>query len=191
MNESPSFKANQFANNAEDYTRAGDYPNACTSHFRAAEQYLLAMNDTKDPEVSDWNRSDVKAVKTLKLLYASHTRNGKDLQRRLNSQVGHEISSAGGTGISASSGEGSKRAVHLYSGNQPTVIQTGPTESMMAGSRQFFVGQTTQHNTPDPPQSSTLTSPVRKSSLDTSSSIAQSYLILDGDAHEIRPVILR
>jgi hypothetical protein len=52
MDDSPSFKANQFANSADEYTRKGDYANACTAHFRAAEQFLLAMNDTKDAEVN-------------------------------------------------------------------------------------------------------------------------------------------
>lgn len=36
MDESPSFKANQFANKAEEYFRKGDLANACTCHFRAA-----------------------------------------------------------------------------------------------------------------------------------------------------------
>ena len=49
---SPINEANQFATKAEDYTRKGDYSNAVNSHFRAAELFLLAMNDTKDPEVS-------------------------------------------------------------------------------------------------------------------------------------------
>jgi hypothetical protein len=51
MNNAASFKANQFASSAEDFLSKGDFQNACTSHFRAAEQFLLAMNDTKDPEV--------------------------------------------------------------------------------------------------------------------------------------------
>jgi Archaeal PaREP1/PaREP8 family len=51
MNNAASFKANQFASNAEDFLSKGDLQNACNCHFRAAEQFLLAMNDTKDPEV--------------------------------------------------------------------------------------------------------------------------------------------
>jgi hypothetical protein len=58
MNDSPSFRANQFANQAEEFARKGDGLNASNSHFRAAgleivsnqELYLLAMNDTKDLE---------------------------------------------------------------------------------------------------------------------------------------------
>jgi hypothetical protein len=45
-------QANQFSNLAEEYVSKGDFANACTAHFRAAEQFLLAMNDTKDQEVS-------------------------------------------------------------------------------------------------------------------------------------------
>ena len=61
------------------------------------EQYLLAINDTSDPEVVGCRFASIfilnarshrlykrpQAVKTLKLLYASHTRQGKELQRRL------------------------------------------------------------------------------------------------------------
>ncbi|KAL2918242.1 hypothetical protein HK105_202169 [Polyrhizophydium stewartii] len=73
MDDSPAQKANAFASAAEEFTARGNLLKAVEAHFRAAEQYLLAMNDTSDPE----------AVKTLKLLYASHTRSGKELQRRV------------------------------------------------------------------------------------------------------------
>ncbi|KAI8913887.1 hypothetical protein DFJ77DRAFT_465086, partial [Powellomyces hirtus] len=43
------------------------------AHFRAAEQFLSAVSYT----------SDAEATRTLKLLYSNHTRQGKDLQRRL------------------------------------------------------------------------------------------------------------
>ena len=48
-------QANQFATIAEEYAAKGDFANACTAHFRAAEQFLLAMNDTKDQEVGFTN----------------------------------------------------------------------------------------------------------------------------------------
>ncbi|KAJ3294421.1 hypothetical protein HDU76_006955, partial [Blyttiomyces sp. JEL0837] len=75
MEETPAAvnKANAFANAAEEYTERNQYDKAVEAHFRAAEQFLLATSYTSDPE----------AVKTLKLLYANHTRQGKDLQRRL------------------------------------------------------------------------------------------------------------
>jgi hypothetical protein len=51
MEDSPINKANQYANKAEESTRKGDFNNAITAHFRAAELFLLAMNHTNDPEV--------------------------------------------------------------------------------------------------------------------------------------------
>ncbi|KAI8852225.1 hypothetical protein BC829DRAFT_83601 [Chytridium lagenaria] len=69
-------KANLFAHAAEEYAERGQYAQAVEAHFRAAEQFLLATSYTADPE----------AIKTLKLLYANHTRQGKDLQRRFQSR---------------------------------------------------------------------------------------------------------
>ncbi|KAJ3144626.1 hypothetical protein HDU89_008131 [Geranomyces variabilis] len=73
MNDSPVNKANAFANAAEEYAERGQLGNAMEAHFRAAEQFLSAVSYTSDPE----------ATRTLKLLYSNHTRQGKDLQRRL------------------------------------------------------------------------------------------------------------
>ncbi|KAJ3090349.1 hypothetical protein HDU96_003445, partial [Phlyctochytrium bullatum] len=66
-------QANAFAHAAEEYAERGQFAQAVEAHFRAAEQFLLATSYTSDPE----------AVRTLKLLYSNHTRQGKDLQRRL------------------------------------------------------------------------------------------------------------
>ncbi|KNC97754.1 uncharacterized protein SPPG_09402 [Spizellomyces punctatus DAOM BR117] len=73
MDDGPVNKANAFASAAEDFAERGQYANAVEAHFRAAEQFLSAVSYTADPE----------AIKTLKLLYANHTRQGKELQRRL------------------------------------------------------------------------------------------------------------
>ncbi|KAI8892394.1 hypothetical protein BC833DRAFT_611811 [Globomyces pollinis-pini] len=112
--------ANDFANSAQDALEKGDYANASALHFRAAEQFLLAMNYTTDPE----------AVKTLKLLYASHTRSGKDLQRRTNTMRNRQP-----TPTLISKPE-PPRATHLYSN-----VKNDPSKASIIGSRQFFVGQ--------------------------------------------------
>ncbi|KAJ3031566.1 UNVERIFIED_CONTAM: hypothetical protein HDU68_002664 [Siphonaria sp. JEL0065] len=65
-------KANAFSSAAEDYTEKGQYAQAIEAHFRAAEQFLLATTYTTDAD----------AARTLRMLYANHTRKGKDLQRR-------------------------------------------------------------------------------------------------------------
>ncbi|KAJ3192365.1 hypothetical protein HK101_006676 [Irineochytrium annulatum] len=77
-------KGNSFATAAEDYAERGQYPKAVEAHFRAAEQFLLATSYTSDPE----------AVKTLKLLYSNHTRQGKDLQRRIQARLAASPASA-------------------------------------------------------------------------------------------------
>jgi hypothetical protein len=135
-----------------------------------------------------------KAVKTLKLLYASHTRSGKELQRRINSpparhrqpsQIDQRFENRPPEQFPAK-----LKAIHLYS-NQ--VVSATPSDSML-GSQQFFVGQAVdsaimnqQTNfrgnfeplnmqgpailSPDPSQSA---------------SIAQSYMILDKNLHEYK-----
>ncbi|KAJ3324142.1 hypothetical protein HDV06_000683 [Boothiomyces sp. JEL0866] len=180
MNETP---AHQFATNAEEYMEKGDLANACTAHFRAAEQYLLAMNDTTDPE----------AVKTLKLLYASHTRNGKELQRRLNSPptIRHQQSAPVMTSKSSGkeerriSSEFGKGAVHLYSNPKKTV-----EKEPELGSRQFFMGQPmesmnlqAQHLNPIL-NTSVAQVPIENS--DLLNSEFNSYLVLDQDAKEVK-----
>ncbi|KAJ3214727.1 hypothetical protein HDU67_001318 [Dinochytrium kinnereticum] len=70
-------KGNAFAHAAEEYAERGQFAQAIEAHFRAAEQFLLATSYTNDPE----------ATKTLKLLYTNHTRQGKDLQRRLQTRT--------------------------------------------------------------------------------------------------------
>ncbi|KAJ3065272.1 hypothetical protein HDU98_011350, partial [Podochytrium sp. JEL0797] len=66
-------KANSFAQLAEEYGERGQHAQAIEAHFRAAELFLVATTHASDPE----------AARTLRMLYASHTRRGKDLQRRL------------------------------------------------------------------------------------------------------------
>ncbi|KAL1914709.1 uncharacterized protein VTP21DRAFT_7967 [Calcarisporiella thermophila] len=73
MEDSPANAAHAFATAAEEYAEREQWSKAIEAHFRAAEQYLHAVNYTSDPE----------AVRTLKLLYANHTRQGKELQRRV------------------------------------------------------------------------------------------------------------
>ncbi|CAG8630745.1 12749_t:CDS:10 [Ambispora gerdemannii] len=76
MEETPVNAAHAYANAAEEYEEKEQWSKAMEAHFRAAEQFLLAMNYTSNPE----------AVRTLKLLYANHTRQGKELKRRLSKQ---------------------------------------------------------------------------------------------------------
>ena len=117
--ECPVQQANEFASQAEEYTRLGDYANASTAHFRAAELFLLAMSET----------SDSVAVKTLKLLYASHTRMGKELQRKMQSQIENPSQNV----------TNERKAVHLYSNNPQNITASKLAEDF--GSRNFFVGQ--------------------------------------------------
>ncbi|RUS34223.1 hypothetical protein BC938DRAFT_481732 [Jimgerdemannia flammicorona] len=76
MEETPVNAAHHFANIAEEAKENEQWVKAMESHFRAAEQFLLAMDYTSDPE----------AIRTLKLLRSNHTRQGKDIQRRLANQ---------------------------------------------------------------------------------------------------------
>ncbi len=85
----------------------------------------------------------------------------------------------------ASSAAG-KPAVHLYS----TPSSNIPTASMMAGSAQFFQGQASEFNASGERLQSNDPKVLSNVSLgpivSPSSSIGQSYLILDRNAHEIR-----
>lgn len=69
---SPADLADTFASQAESFTSHSQYDRAAESHAKAAEMYLLAMNDTQDHQ----------ATKMLKMLYANHTRQSKDALRR-------------------------------------------------------------------------------------------------------------
>lgn len=64
----------QYGNEAELCIEQGDFKGATEAHYKAAEEYLKAISEAKDPE----------AIKTLKLLYTNHTRQARDLQRRAN-----------------------------------------------------------------------------------------------------------
>ena len=173
MDSSPLVNAHQFAANAVDYSKNNDLSNACTSHFRAAEQFLLAMNDT----------NDVEAVKTLKLLYAFHTRSGKEIQRKLlspprpNANITTETNNPNPT----------TKAVHLYSNANQPLTQQGPTESMLADTS-LFVGQSQSkgprkldlNNLIDSSSSAGIVIPTSTaSSTSATSAIGQSYLILE------------
>ncbi len=142
----------------------------------------------------------------MKLLYASHTRSGKELQRRLTSppnptpgpatntlHINQEVEKS-----RKGSANPDRRAIHLYSNQQPTVLQTGPSDSMLAGSTQFFVGQNSKMNDALGPGT---TQPLFEKLNDSgeqstwnrtttlndspSASIGQSYLILDENAKEL------
>ncbi|CAG8813639.1 4636_t:CDS:10 [Gigaspora margarita] len=77
MEDTPVNRAHAFANAAEEFEEKELWAKAMEAHFRAADQFVLAINYTSDPEV----------VRTLKLLYATHNRQGKELQRRLEKQA--------------------------------------------------------------------------------------------------------
>jgi HEPN domain-containing protein len=49
--QTPLQQANEFAASAEQFANKGDIANAYIAHFRAAELFLLAINDTTDSEV--------------------------------------------------------------------------------------------------------------------------------------------
>ncbi|RIA85648.1 hypothetical protein C1645_741429 [Glomus cerebriforme] len=77
MENTPVNVAHAFANAAEELEEKEQWGKAMEAHFRAAEQFALAMNYTSDPEV----------IRTLKLLYTNHTRQGREVQRRLTKQA--------------------------------------------------------------------------------------------------------
>ena len=156
----------------------------------------------------------------MKLLYANHTRNGKDLQRRLNSSQPttqtHPASSTPVIPVPSSSfisdhtstgPQPSRKAIRIQSSN-PVVLETGPSQSMMAGSTHFFMGQSGQiakeqetymamsgleniintdvYSKPNT-ESMKLNSKVGGAKeLSPSTSITNSYLLLDNNAREIK-----
>ncbi|CAB4475487.1 hypothetical protein RhiirA1_455743 [Rhizophagus irregularis] len=77
MENTPVNAAHAFANAAEELGEKEQWGKAMEAHFRAAEQFALAMNYTSDPE----------AIRTLRLLYTNHTRQGKEIQRRVAKQA--------------------------------------------------------------------------------------------------------
>ncbi|KAG9294110.1 hypothetical protein G9A89_021469 [Geosiphon pyriformis] len=76
MEATPVNTAHAYANAAEEFEEKEQWGKALEAHFRAAEQFLLAISYTSDSE----------AIRTLKMLYANHNRQGKELQRRLSKQ---------------------------------------------------------------------------------------------------------
>ena len=161
--EGPVQQANDFASQAEEYAQMGDYNNAATAHFRAAELFLLAMNETKDSV----------AVKTLKLLYASHTRMGKDLQRKV------LANNEPATPITTNTPE--RKAVHLYSNSPQNITASKLAEDF--GSRQFFVGQ----GVTDSMQTETF---KQNLSPGQSAMTDQSYFILDNKDLKSVPLLI-
>ena len=101
-------------------------------------------------------------MKTLKLLYASHTRNGKELQRRINSQpslprptqvglsihqphqnisshtIAFEKNNSNHSNQTPLLNNNTSKAIHVKSEKS---IETGPSESMIAGMPEYFMGQ--------------------------------------------------
>ncbi|KAF9425662.1 hypothetical protein BGZ94_007344 [Podila epigama] len=69
--------AHRHANIAEEYEEKGQLAEAIEAHVFAAEQFLLATQDTQSSDV----------IRTLKLMNAKHLRQAKDLQRKLAKQV--------------------------------------------------------------------------------------------------------
>lgn len=66
-------KGHKFAAQVEEYIEKGRLEEAMNANFLASKAYLDAVSDTRDAE----------AIKTLKLLYTNHLRQGRDLQRRI------------------------------------------------------------------------------------------------------------
>ncbi|CAG8640662.1 28_t:CDS:2, partial [Funneliformis mosseae] len=77
MEDSPVNAAHAFANAAEELKEKEQWGQAMQAHFRAAEQFALAINYTSDPE----------AIRSLKIQYTDQTRQGKEVQRRLAKQA--------------------------------------------------------------------------------------------------------
>lgn len=128
MNNAASFKANEFATLAENFTLSGDFQNASINHFRAAEQYLLAMNDTRDPE----------ALKMLKMLYARHTREAKEVRKRMEMpKPPTKPLALNPESLRSGNLQDTPKAVHLFSQETPTV--QGISDSLLQAS--LFVGQ--------------------------------------------------
>ncbi|RKO97071.1 hypothetical protein CAUPRSCDRAFT_11237, partial [Caulochytrium protostelioides] len=101
MEASPAVQAHDYANQAEACAAAGQLAAAVELHYLAAEQFLLAINDIKD----------IDAVRTLKILYATHTRQAKELQKRIEAarQAQNAVPASipnAGTGIGGASGLG-------------------------------------------------------------------------------------
>ncbi|CAG8785522.1 22569_t:CDS:2, partial [Dentiscutata erythropus] len=69
--------AHAFANQAEEFEEKELWAKAMEAHFHAADQFVLTISYTSDSEVA----------RTLKLLYATHNRQGKELQRRIEKQA--------------------------------------------------------------------------------------------------------
>ncbi|CAI2173096.1 1577_t:CDS:10 [Funneliformis geosporum] len=77
MEDSPVNAAHAFANAAEELKEKEQWGQAMQAHFRAAEQFALAINYTSEPE----------AIRSLKIQYTDQTRQGKEVQRRLAKQA--------------------------------------------------------------------------------------------------------
>ncbi|KAF9352838.1 hypothetical protein BGX34_011943 [Mortierella sp. NVP85] len=65
--------AHRYANAAEDFEERGQWQEAMNMHIKAADQFLLATRDTQSQDV----------IQTLRLMSANHSRQGKDLQRKV------------------------------------------------------------------------------------------------------------
>ncbi|KAG0231645.1 hypothetical protein BGW42_008721 [Actinomortierella wolfii] len=65
--------AHRYASEAEALQDRYMWEQAIDLHLKAADHFLMAVHDTQSPEV----------VQTLKLMHANHTRQAKDLRRRL------------------------------------------------------------------------------------------------------------
>jgi hypothetical protein len=167
---SPLKQANDFANSAEAAAERGDIETSCTLHFRAAELFLLAMNDTKDAEVFYSN----KAVKTLKLLYASHTRAGKDLQRRIETPPRHRPIPV----------VVQPKPTHRYQmKEQVNPRPINPTSSQTDHENSINPGYSNEANV----QSfSNQANSINQSYSNQANSIAQSYMILDQKEEDFR-----
>ncbi|TPX34018.1 hypothetical protein SmJEL517_g03267 [Synchytrium microbalum] len=72
----PLNRAHSFAGQAEDYRDSGKWAKAADYHSKAAEQFLLATQQTTNAEV----------LKTLHLLQASHSQQAKELQKKVSAQ---------------------------------------------------------------------------------------------------------
>lgn len=71
--DSPAQQAIALAEIAEQHTNNGEFGLAIQCHLRAGELSLIAISTATDPQI----------VKTLKLMYASHARSIKEIERRV------------------------------------------------------------------------------------------------------------
>ncbi|KAJ3120519.1 hypothetical protein HK098_004547 [Nowakowskiella sp. JEL0407] len=119
--------ANAYASLAEEYTSKGLYAKAVEAHFQAAEYFLLAIEQT----------TDIEAIRTLRLLHANHTRQGKEIQRRLQLQQPQKFQNSKSTSQQSLSPQSIRRSET----QRPYSIAGYPSSNQNVQSLSRYVGE--------------------------------------------------